>query len=162
MDFFMFSSCAPFHDVSHVFCLSSVLHGLTALLVHDPLCAEIKFPPLHPKAPFSTALYRTPPLLFLLPHYSTHLYSAPASLFHDFWPLTMAYKSRFSFWEQKGSLMLFSVFFWLSLHTCMTFFCWICGIFSRDDGETLVWTLGLIPLCCCFLLCRLKLRTSQM
>lgn len=99
-----FPLCAPFHDVFHVSCLSSALHGLTALL-----CAEqLNFPPL---LPFSITLCRTSPLLLSQPHFSQHLYSAPASSSHESWPLTMAYKSRFSFWEQKGSLFLFTVFF---------------------------------------------------
>lgn len=97
-------------------------------------------------------------LLFFSHHHPSPtllLCSTPHSLFHDFWPVSMAYKSRFSFWEQKGSVFCD---FWppslhvLSINLPKQFPLSIekaCVAFCQFD------------LLCCLSLCRLKLRTSQ-
>lgn len=108
-------------------------------------------PPLTPKFPFFITPHSTFSSsllsLFLFSHQSIHLFSTSPSLFHDFWPVTMAYKSRFSFWEQKGSLAFFLCCLPFSsyLHAVS---CWICEMFLYVDRGKL-WSQSVVWSFCC-------------
>nr|XP_040037419.1 SWI/SNF complex subunit SMARCC1-like [Gasterosteus aculeatus aculeatus] len=79
---------------------------LRAAWSHRPVVCRKQahnFPPLTPKLPFLNATRDTSSSsrLSFYNYFLFHLFYTPSSLFHDFWPVTMAYKSRFSFWEKK-------------------------------------------------------------